>query len=93
LRSKGVGAIRSKPVEERSEGAGDDGKCDDQARLPRHRPETDRRAPSALRRSSQGARKRCLPIEANRNCFSPQAYRQSYIQQHILRCVNLRTRW
>jgi hypothetical protein len=30
-----------------------------------------------------------LPIEANRNGFSPQAHRQSAIQQHVLRCVNL----
>ena len=103
FRQTRVGAIRSKPAKERSEGAGDDGKCDDQARLPRHRPETDRHAQlsaQAIQSARPHARpndrrncKRCLPIEAIRNCFSPQAYRQSYIQQHILRCVNLRTRW
>jgi hypothetical protein len=36
-----IGAIRSKPVKDRSEGAGDDGECDYQARLPRHQPETE----------------------------------------------------
>jgi hypothetical protein len=44
-RSKRVGAIRSRPVKEGSEGAGDDGKRDDQARLQRHRLETSRCAP------------------------------------------------
>lgn len=68
-RSRRVGAIRSRPVKERSEGAGDDGKRDDQAQLPGRRPETRRCAPWALTRPHarpNGRRncERCLLMEA-----------------------------
>ena len=95
-----IGAIRSKPVKDRSEGAGDDGECDYQARLPRHQPETESSVArnEVLRRFSQG-RPACSllwgrgPVSvfsASRQIESASrcGYRQNEIQRLVLRCVN-----
>jgi hypothetical protein len=74
-----LGAIRSKPVKDSSEGASDDGKGYYQARLPRHRPETESsvarnevcgdpvRAARHARSSGHRTGERCFRVEANRD--------------------------
>jgi hypothetical protein len=94
-----LGAIRSKPVKKRSEGASDDGKGDYQARLPRHRSDRIFRrsqwSPLAIQSRPPGmpaplGRGQVSVVSAPRQIETASrcGHRQSYIRPIVLRCVN-----